>query len=226
MARVSTPMHWRSRSTAARRTTRSRSRHGRRPPPLRQRTTTPTAISARCGLPNRGCTAASACGRWRSRAIASVVRETPRIRASSEPSAATAAPDADHRLQAGEARRGHRVGERSCRGSQGVTAQFGQHRDGDRRRTPPARSSARSGWRAGWCGPDRAPPRRGWRSVRSRRTRRTASRRPAARRPTEMSSPMPIRATSASPKPRMTTTTAASTARTTATMARVSSADF
>ncbi|CKS39818.1 Uncharacterised protein [Mycobacterium tuberculosis] len=41
---------------------------------------------------NLGCTAASQRGRCRSRAIAKVVRETPRIKASSEPNAATAAP--------------------------------------------------------------------------------------------------------------------------------------
>ena len=55
-------------------------------------TTTPTATSARCGTAYFGCTADKAAGRWWSRAIAMVVRETPRISDSKEPRAATAAP--------------------------------------------------------------------------------------------------------------------------------------
>ena len=85
-------------------------------------------VSARCGLPNRGCTAASACGRCRSRAIASVVRDTPRMSASSEPSAATAAPDADHRFEAGKPSGANRFGQRRGRRRQPGRTQFAQRR--------------------------------------------------------------------------------------------------
>ena len=166
-------------------------------------TTTPTASSARCGLPNRGCTAASACGRWRSRAIASVVRETPSSSASSEPSAATAAPTPDH----GTERRPPAARTASASGaverSQPGRPEFRQHGDrdhgvDDQRDAQRERNGARNG--AGGIahllaeGGDAGIP--GEREEQqARRLKHAAERRRRHRRPS--------RAASTSPKPRI-----------------------
>ena len=133
-APTSMPRRWRSRSTAAPRTTRSRSRRARPRPPPTAATTTPTATSARCGLLNRGCTAASACGRCRSRAIANVVRETPEHQRQQRPERGDRGPDPHHRLPSpGSPRRVPRRRAGRSREAKCGAAQFAQHGDRDHR---------------------------------------------------------------------------------------------
>ena len=123
---------------------------------------------------------ASQRGRSPFRAIASVVRPTPAISASSAPRLATAAParTTGCAQAAPTASHGRASGVELAASASGPGARPAQpRRRPDRARR---RSRARSGSPAGSSAADRAPPRRALRSVRSRRMRRRAGRQTGA----------------------------------------------